>query len=134
MNVEAFLLCDAATNQQGKLNVLGAFDNISTRKLPAIYPACSIVARIRFEKIEEGLHTVRILVIDEDANFIGPKLQGNINVRMGEYTDSITSNLIINIQRLKFDRYGTYRTDLAVDGEIRASLPLRVTEAPNQPQ
>ena len=28
MNLESFLLCDAATDQQGKLNVLGAFDNI----------------------------------------------------------------------------------------------------------
>ena len=28
MNIEAFLLCDAATDSAGKLNVLGAFDQL----------------------------------------------------------------------------------------------------------
>ena len=50
MNIEAFLLCDAATDQLGKLNILGAFDNIFTKKVPFVHPACTIVARIRFEK------------------------------------------------------------------------------------
>ena len=34
MNIEAFLLCDAATDQQGKLNILGAFDNLYAKKIP----------------------------------------------------------------------------------------------------
>ncbi|MHC4882477.1 MAG: DUF6941 family protein, partial [Planctomycetota bacterium] len=32
--MEAFLLCDAATDQNGKLNVLGAFDNIFAKETP----------------------------------------------------------------------------------------------------
>ena len=32
MEVEAFLLCDCATDQQGKLNILGAFDRLYTTK------------------------------------------------------------------------------------------------------
>lgn len=82
MNIEAFLLCDAATDQQGKLNVLGAFDNIWTKKVPAIHPACAVVARIRFEKTEEGNHPIRIHVIDEDGKPIGHKFDGNVIVRI----------------------------------------------------
>jgi len=134
MNIEAFLLCDAATEQHGKLNVLGAFDNIFARKLPAIHPACSIATRIRFEKIEEGNHSVKIQIIDQDGKNIGPKLEGSIAVRIAPDADSSVANLILNIQRLEFKEYGQYRVDLAIDGNIKASLPLRVTQPPNLPK
>jgi hypothetical protein len=132
MNIEAFLLCDAATDQQGKLNVLGAFDNIWTKKVPAIHPACAVVARIRFEKIEEGNHSIKIQIIDLDGKNIGPKLEGSISVKTGANLDSSVANLILNIQRLEFKQYEQYRIDLAIDDEIKASLPLHVGEIPNQ--
>jgi hypothetical protein len=132
MDIEAFLLCDAATDQQGKLNILGAFDTIWAKKLPAIHPACSVVTRVRFAKIEDGNHSVRIQIIDQDGRNIGPKLEGNISVRTAPNLDSSVANLILNIQRLEFKQYGQYRIDLAIDGEIKASVPLRVTEVQNQ--
>jgi hypothetical protein len=132
MNIEAFLLCDAATEQHGKLNVLGAFDNIFARKLPTIHPACSIATRIRFERIEEGSHSVKIQIIDQDGRNIGPKLEGNISVKFGPNADSSVANLILNIQRLEFKEYGQYRIDLAINGDIKASLPLRVTQPQSQ--
>jgi hypothetical protein len=132
MDIEAFLLCDAATDQQGKLNVLGAFDTIWAKKLPAIHPACSVVTRVRFVKIEDGNHSVKIQIIDQDGSNIGPKLEGSISVRTAPNLDSSVANLILNIQRLEFKQYGQYRIDLAIDGDIKASLPLRITEARNQ--
>ena len=133
MNIEAFLLCDAATDQQGKLNILGAFDNIYAKKVPTVHPACAIVARIRFEKFEEGNHPIRIHIIDEDGKSIGPKLDGKVNVRIIEDDlDSIATNIVLNIQRLNFEKYGQYRIDLAIDNKIEGSLPFHVREAPNQ--
>ena len=127
MNIEAILLCDAATEQQGKLNVLGAFDTIYAKQLPAKHPACSIVTRIRFEKIEDGNHPVRIQIIDYDGKNIGPKLEGNIPVQTKPGLDSSVANLVLNIQRLEFKDYRQYRIDLAIDNKIVASLPLRVS-------
>jgi len=132
MEIEAFLLCDAATEQQGKLNILGAFDNIWVRQLPVKHPACSIAARIRFDRIEEGNHSVKIQIIDEDGKNIAPKLEGSISVRTGPNFDSSATNLILNIQGLEFKQYGRYQIDLAVDGQLQASLPLRVSEVPKQ--
>jgi len=131
MNIEAFLLCDAATDQQGKLNILGAFDNIFAKKMPTMHPACAVVVRIRFEKIEEGNHPIRIHIIDEDGKSIGPKLEGNVNVRIGDDVDSTVINIVLNIQRLKFEKYGQYRIDLAIDNKIEGSLPFHV-KIPNQ--
>ncbi len=132
MNIEAFLLCDAATEQQGKLNILGAFDGIYAKEMPTVHPACAIAARIRFEKIEEGSHSIRIHIIDEDGKAIGPKLEGNMNVSFRDDVDSRSVNFVLNIQRLKFEKYGQYRIDLAIDNQIKGSLPFYVREVPNQ--
>jgi hypothetical protein len=131
MNIEAFLLCDAATDQQGKLNILGAFDNIFTNKVPTVHPACAVAARIRFEKTEQGNHPIRIKIIDEDGKSIGPDLQGNINVSIGDEADSTTANIVLNIQRLKLEKYGRYRIDLSIDNQIMSSLPFNLREIPN---
>ena len=132
MNIEAFLLCDAATDQQGKLNILGAFDNIFTKKVPALHPVCAVAARIRFEKKEEGNHPIRISIIDEDGKSIGPNLQGNINVNIGDKEDSTTANIVLNIQGLKLEKYGRYWIELSIDNQIKSSLPFNLREIPNQ--
>jgi hypothetical protein len=129
MDVEAFLLCDAATEQRGKLNVLGAFDTIFAKQVPTVHPACSVAARLRFSKVEQGEHAVKISVIDEDGKEVVPKLEGKVSVRVGDEANSAVINLVLNFQRLKLPEYGEYRVDLAVDGEQKASLPLFVRSA-----
>jgi len=132
MNIEAFLLCEAATNHHGKLNVLGAFDNIFANQMPFVLPACAVAVRIRFERIEEGQHNIKLQMIDEDGKSIGPKLSGDIDVRFRDDLDLIVPNFVLNIQRLKFEKYGEYRIDLAIDGQIKGSLPFIVRKAPNR--
>ena len=97
------------------------------------HPACAVAVRIRFEKIEEGDHKIKLQIIDEDGNSIGPKPEGNISIRPRPGLDSYTANLVLNIQGLEFKKYGKYRIDLAIDGQIKGSLPLTVREVPNQP-
>ena len=133
MNIEAFLLCDCATDQRGKLNVLGAFDSIYAKKTPIVHPACTVATRIRFERIEEGEHNVSINVIDEDGRAIVPRLDGKISVRAREDVGSSVVNLILSLQRLKFENYGEYRIDLAIDGKVEGSLPFSVREVPSRP-
>ena len=134
MEIEAFLLCDAATDQRGKLNVLGAFDSIYARQLPAVHPACAVVARIRFERSESGEHPVKLIIIDEDGNSIGPKLEGNVNVNVGENVESMAVNLILNMHRMKLEKYGRYRIDLTINDLHAAELPFNLREVPEQQQ
>jgi hypothetical protein len=126
MDVEAFLLCDAATDQQGKLNVLGAFDTIFAKEVPVVHPACAVAARIRFSKVEQGEHAVRICVIDQDGKEVVPKLDGKVSVRVAQDAGSMAVNLVLNFQRLKLPDYGEYSIDLAIDGQQKASLPFFV--------
>ena len=130
MDIEAFLLCDAATDQGGKLNVLGAFDTVFARQVPATHPACAVALRIRFSRIEEGQHPFRICIIDEDGTEVFPRLDGNISVKVPAKSDSSVVNVVANLQRLNLPKYGKYRIDLAIDGQQKASLPFSLTEVP----
>ena len=130
MKIEAFLLCDAATDYQGKLNVLGAFDTIFSRKVPIVHPACAVAARIRFDYIEQGAHKIKINVINQDGKAVIPGLDGNLSVAGAGEGGSTAVNLVLNIHGLKLESYGEYRIDLAVDGRQEGSLPLYVRSAP----
>jgi len=128
MQVELFSLCDAATASSGKLNILGAFDVIWAKKIPAIHPQCSVALRIRFESIERGEHKVSVNFIDADGKHIIPPANGVIKINFPEGQRSGSSNLILNIQRLKLEKYGDYAIDVAIDGRSEASIPLIVKE------
>lgn len=131
MKIEAFVLCDAATNQQGKLNVLGAFDTVYAQKVPTVFQSCSIALRIRFQEIESGSHSIACTVADADGKLIMPKIEGNLNVKFSAESHSSALNLIFNIQKLKLERFGEYTIDLAVGARQEASIPLYVKELPN---
>lgn len=128
MRIEIFALCDAATSDAGKLNMLGAFDTIWATKTPVIHPQCTIALKIRFERIERGEHKVTVHFADADGkNVILPALDP-IKVNFPEEQSSGPANLILNIQRLKLERFGEYSIDLAIDEQHKASLPLFVKE------
>ena len=126
--MEVYSLCDAATNDMGKLNMLGAFDTIWAGQLPVVHPQCSIALRIRFESIERGEHRVIVTFVDLDGKNIIPPANGTINVNFPDGQRSGSANLILNIQRLKLEKYGEYSIDLAIDGRSEGSLPLFVIQ------
>ena len=39
---------------------------------------------------------------------------------------------ILNIQRLKFEKFGQHAVDIAIDGRQEASIPLEVKQLPGQ--
>ena len=133
MDVEAFLLCDAATDQFGKLNVLGAFDGIAGPTTPLVHPQFSVALRIRFKKSELANHPFRINIIDADGKSILPRpFDGNVNVNIQGDSEFAVVNLIVNFRDTKFDSFGGYSIDLTMDGKQRGSLPLFVRPIPRQ--
>src|SRR5207237_3538302 len=74
MNIQVAVLCDAATDENGKLNMLGAFDTIYTQQLPAVHPQCSIALRVTFGHQDEGQHKLRMNFVDADGRSIMPSI------------------------------------------------------------
>ena len=131
MNVEVFALCDAATDSQGKLNILGTFDSIWAAAIPTRHPQCSVAVRLRFSRIEEGDHKVVLHLVDEDGKLLMPPLDANLQIRFGENDPTAVANLVLNIQGLNIEKYGEYSVILAVDGRQEASLPFFVRKPNN---
>lgn len=130
MNIQIAVLCDAATDYSGKLNILGTFDTIITSQLPAVHPQCSIALRLAFSKIEEGSHKVKMNFVDEDGRFVMPSIDMPVEVIVPSELNFLVRNFVINIQQLKFDKPGQYSIDVAVDGRQETSIPLLVRHQP----
>ena len=132
MDIQVAVLCDAATDYKGKLNLLGTFNSVHTRELPANYPQCSIVLRVVFKLVEEGSHKLRINFVDEDGKFVMPSIELPFEVKMPENDSFAYRNFILHIQRLKFEKIGQHAVDIAIDGRQEASIPLEVKQIPGQ--
>jgi hypothetical protein len=130
MDIQTAVLCDAATDYSGKLNILGTFDTIVAHQLPAFHPQCSVALRIVFSKIEEGAHKVKMNFVDEDGKFVMPSIDMPVDVVIPADASFLARNFIINIQQLKFDKPGPYSIDIAVDGRQETSIPLMVRHQP----
>ena len=131
MDIQIAVLCDAATDNNGKLNILGAFDTIHTSQLPAVHPQCAIALRLTFNKIEEGAHKVRLSFVDEDGKPVMRSIELPVSVSVPDEAMFVSRNFIVNIQQLKFEKTGLYAIDLAMDGNQSGSIPLLVRQRPN---
>jgi len=133
MEIETFVLCDAATDYRGKLNILGTFDTIWGARLPVTWPHCALALRVRFTRIEEGEHRVRIGFMDEDGRAVLPPLDGTVRVGFGPQTGTVAANMILNIDRIRLEKEGEYSISLAIDGRQERSLPLYLRLRPEEP-
>jgi hypothetical protein len=133
MNIQVAVLCDAATDDNGKLNLLGAFDTIYTQQLPAVHPQCSIALRLTFGNEDEGSHTLRLSFVDADGKSIMPGIDMPVQVSLPGDSLFSTRNFIVNIQQLKFQNPGLYSIDLAMDNDPQASIPLLVKQHAQNP-
>ena len=130
MNIQVAVLCDAATDDNGKLNLLGAFDTIYARELPAIHPQCAVALRVTFLGGDEGKRQMKLNFVDADGHAIMPPIDIPVEVTLPEDMHFGTRNFIINIQQLKFDQPGLYSVDLSLDGQSQSSIPLLVKHVP----
>jgi len=131
MNIQVAVLCDAATDDNGKLNLLGAFDTIYTQQLPAVHPQCSVALRVTFFSGDEGKHNLRFNFMDADGRSIMPNFPPlPVEVALPEDMHFGTRNFIVNIQQLKFENPGLYSIDIMLDDQPQTSIPLLVKHNP----
>jgi hypothetical protein len=133
MDVEVFSLCDAATVEGGKLNILGAFDTIMVSKAGAVHPHCTVAMRLRFNSIEGNEHKIAVKLVDVDGSHVIPSANGVITIKFAQGQRTSSANLVLNLQGLKLAKFGEYSIELQVGGKNVASLPFFVREQKKQP-
>jgi len=131
MNIQVAVLCDAATNENEKLYLLGAFDTIYTQQLPALHPQCSIALRLTFSDQDEGQHKLRLNFVDADGRSIWPSaVEIPVQVVLPGDSHFLTRNFVVNIQQLKLEKPGLYSIDMSLDDQPQASIPLLAKHNP----
>ncbi|HXI69078.1 MAG TPA: hypothetical protein VNN22_01845 [Verrucomicrobiae bacterium] len=126
MNIQVAVLCDAATEDNGKLNLLGSFDTIYAPQLPAVHPQCAVALRVTFMSGDEGARQLRLNFVNADGRAIMPSIDIPVAVSLPDDVHFLTRNFIVNIQQLKFAEAGLYSVDVRLDDRSQASIPLSV--------
>jgi hypothetical protein len=133
MNVQVAVLCDAATDDNGKLNLLGAFDTIYAPQMPVLHPQCSVALRVTFHAGDEGARKLMLNFINADGQSILQSIELPVQVTLPDEPHFLTRNFIVNFQQLKFDEPGLYSVDVRLDGETATSVPLLVRQMAGSP-
>lgn len=128
MNFQVAVLCDAATDDRGKLNILGAFDTIAGGSFPLVHRQCALALRLQFTSTEEGEHKLSVAIIDADGREVVKPLNIPFQVRFPATSYFASRNLVINLQRLQFKAAGMYSVDLTLDDDQRIQIPLQVIQ------
>jgi len=124
MNIEIITLCERAQEADRRLSISRTFDEIFAEQVPAAIPQFTFVLRIRFTKIEGGIHRIKINLVDEDGRLMMPSYERDVEARFGDDMQSTNSHVILVIEGLQLDKFGEHAIDVAIDGRQEASLPF----------
>ena len=123
----------AIVDQAGKLSVLGIFQHIWVQQFPAMHPRLHLVLRLKGKRTEIGEHQVQIRLLDEqDTEVLG----GNGAVNFAEPPAGVTDIEAgaILVFDVPFPHAGAYRFEIRIDGDMKASVPLTVSQLPAPPK
>ncbi|WP_414664089.1 DUF6941 family protein [Horticoccus sp. 23ND18S-11] len=124
MKIELLALADFAADYGGKLSVIGIFDTIFARQMPAVHPHCCLAVKLRFDKDEEGPKRLRLAICDDDGKLVLPAMEIPIQVAMPPDAPTNTIQVVANIGGMKIESFGEYSIDLELDGRHEGSSPL----------
>ena len=119
-------LCDTAVENQGKLNVIGAFDAIIAQNFPAGF-AFTLVLRFSFTAEDHGKHSFSIRLSDDSGapETEAPK-ESEMQVNMPPGTVGFSTQNMITPLQGTVQKAGVYHFDVYFDGKILARVPFRV--------
>lgn len=125
----ALLADEANVSQEGKLNVLGAFDRISAANFPMVHPKMVFIFRVQAEFGDAGqIFPVRVRLMDADGEalfeasgeFMAPR------VAPGEV---MTANQLFALVGTRFPGPGDYKFVVRVGELPPHETPLTVVQS-----
>lgn len=133
--VQYMLLADSVQQiDQGKLNILGTFDQINAPKVPVRYPGIVLVALLVAETEDElGEHQFVVRVMRPNGKQVsetGTKMR--VVPAAGSWKLA-TVRIVIGLAGLPLREYGRHQIELLVDGKVVGRHPLMVAKPPGQP-
>ncbi len=120
-----FLAADYANvTGDGKLNVMGVFNDINAANFPARHASMYLVAKLEAELGEYGQTRIfSVILLDEDANQI-MDIQGQLVVPRGERGRRPEVNIILDLKDIIFPKPGHYSFVLLLEKDQKCELTL----------
>ena len=131
MEVALALLADYANvTREGKLNLLGLFEQINAPRLPWTHPHMQLVLSFEATPAEwDSSKKIEIKLLDADGNS-KLNLSSDLKIPRGQSGRNVSINSIIAINNLKFDVAGDYAFHVLIGEDDKKTLPLRVNLTP----
>ena len=106
------LTCDQAfSDEKNKLSIIGVFDRIQSKAVPAIHPRFSIVVNTTGDL--NSSHLEKIEIINLQNNLPVASLEQQIN-----FTSSNMHNFLGNFINTLFPNFGKYWIKVSIDEKI----------------
>ena len=120
-----FLAADYANvTGDGKLNVMGVFNDINATNFPARHASMYLVAKLGAELGEYGQNrNFSVILLDQDANQI-MDIQGQFEVPKGQMGRKPEVNIILDLKDVVFPKPGPYQFVMLVEKDHKGELTL----------
>ena len=133
MLVKLFLLADFANRDAaGKENILGVFSRINPPAFPYTHDTMYLVIRLVAELGEMvEKRRLRVILCDEDGNELA-NMEADFQVPHSEQGIRPEMSFILVLRNLELDKPGSYEFRLFIDKDQKETLPLVVSQVPEQ--
>ncbi len=134
MEVVLAVVCDYANvSMEGKLNILGVFQELNPQVLPYSHPQMYLVVSFEAGAAEVGQQKhFRIVLLDTDGNEI-LLMEGPAVVEAAARPGGRSYiNQVVGLQLTTFQRTGDHAFHILVNGEEKRTVPLYVNEPPQE--
>lgn len=124
-----FLVADYANiTREGKLNVMGIFNDIHSFNFPARHSSMHLVCKLGAELGEYGqTREFAVKLLDDDGNQI-MDVSGQFQVPKGERGRKPEVNIILELKDVVFPKPGSYQFVILVDKDHKGELSLYVNQ------
>ena len=132
MEIALATLADHAnTTGDGKLNIIGLFDALHVRDVPATHASMHLVLRIRVEPSElDRQHELEIRCNDDDGEELF-KVKGAFSVTGLPWRASTVPH-VVGINNLPFQKYGIHTFSILINEQVMQTLELEVVKVEPQ--
>ncbi len=128
----AFVADEANVSQEGKLNVLGVFDQVAAGEFPVVHPRMVFVFRLLAEFSDSGrATTLRVRLLDEDDGALF-EAAGELQAPLVPPGGVTSANQVFHLVGIQFPRPGVYRFVVEMGDLEPYVTPFHVTLPPGE--
>jgi hypothetical protein len=133
MRVSLALLADYANvSREGKLNIMGIFDNINASSVPTAHAQMQLVLTVEGSAFEAGKDHPMEIELQAPTGDPVFKVNGTLHFGKAPSEAAVKANSTIQLNNLLFKQFGRYRFVITINGAVLAEIPFAVVEVKPQ--